>query len=198
VKDIIEEAKECNVGVLTLFAFSTENWNRPRAEISMLFSFMCEFLNRNKALLMREGVRFKVFGRRDRLGERLYKTVEDFEAITEGNDKIKLNIALDYGGRWDILNAARQLHKDISAGRVTHAEVTEELFSGYLCLAGLPEPDLLIRTSGELRISNFLLWQCAYSEFYFTHLLWPDFDRSAFRAAVDEFRKRKRRFGKAS
>lgn len=198
VKEIIRAAKEMGVKALTLFAFSTENWNRPRKEVKMIFSYFGSFLDANKNMLIKEKIRFNVIGRKDRLGQKLLERIEKVQTITKSNKDLILNIALDYGGRWDILRAAKKMANDVIAKRVSLSDIDETSFANYLCLSQSPEPDLLIRTSGELRISNFLLWQLAYGEFYFTDIFWPDFNKEALRRAIEEYSTRKRRFGRVS
>ena len=196
IKDIIREAKKTGVDILTLFAFSTENWNRPESEIRQLFSYAIEHLKKDKDMLLREDVRLKFFGRRDRLNELLRGEMAKAEYATKECNSLILNIALDYGGRWDIANAAAEVARDVLEGRMSINGINEEAFGKYVSLSDIPDPDLLIRTSGELRISNFIIWQLAYTELYFTKVLWPDFTADDFRKAINDYSKRRRRFGK--
>jgi undecaprenyl diphosphate synthase len=161
----------------------------------MLFFYLRDYLSKEKHQLKENNIRINFIGRRDRLNKSLLREIEETERITKDNTDFILNIALDYGGRWDIVNAAKMLSKEVLKGDVNLDNIDEKNFQKYLSLADLPEPDLLIRTSGELRISNFLLWQSAYSEFYFPSCLWPDFDRREFKKAIEEYSRRERRFG---
>jgi len=197
IKDVLKEAKKSGVRILTLFAFSTENWNRPESEIKRIFSYMKEHLRKDRAMLLNEGIRLRFFGRRDRLSEPLRKEIVVSEHATKECSNLILNIALDYGGRWDIANAARKVARNVLKEEMSVHSINEETFGKYVSLSDIPEPDFLIRTSGELRISNFLIWQLAYTELYFTKVLWPDFTRKVFRDAINDYSKRKRRFGKA-
>ncbi len=198
IREIIECSKEIGVKILTLFAFSTENWDRPKNEIKHLFSYLKERLEKDKEKLVKEDVRVIFFGRRDktRIGKDLLDKIYEVEQLTKKCKSIIVNIAFDYGGKWDIVNAAKNLAKDILKKRMSLEKVNEKVFAGYLSLSEFPPPDILIRTSGEIRISNFLLWQLAYSELYFTKVLWPDFGKKAFMDAIREYSRRKRRFGK--
>jgi undecaprenyl diphosphate synthase len=196
VKEIVRTAKELGVKALTLFAFSTENWDRPKNEIEVLFSYLKDFLHDYRDELMQNNIRFKVIGRRDRIDKNIIAQIEDLERLTEKNSSLTLNIALDYGGRWDILRAASQLAEDYKNQLITAQQIGEESFKKYLSLSGQPEPELLIRTSGEERISNFLLWDLAYSELYFPQLYWPDFDGKELKKAIENYSQRERRFGK--
>ncbi len=198
VEDLLKNAKEIGIKIVTLFAFSTENWLRPKQEIDMLFSYLKEFLVTKREKLNQEGVRVNFIGRRDRLDSNLLEEIRKVEELTQGNQDLILNIALDYGGRWDILEGAKRLAQDFSKKEISLQNIGEKEFSDYLALKGIPEPDLLIRTSGEMRISNFLLWQVAYTELYFTPCLWPDFNKEELIKAVDAYSRRERRFGSIS
>ena len=197
IKDVLKEAKKAGVGILTLFAFSTENWNRPKSEIKLIFYYMKEHLKRDRDMLLGEGVRLRFFGRRDRLSKGLRDEMAKVEHATKECGTLTLNIALDYGGRWDITNAAKRIIREVLRDKMSVQDINEGNFGKYVSLSDIPEPDLLIRTSGELRISNFLIWQLAYAELYFTKVLWPDFTGKVFMEAIDDYSKRKRRFGKA-
>ncbi|NPB07652.1 MAG: di-trans,poly-cis-decaprenylcistransferase [Aquificae bacterium] len=191
-EDIIEYALELGIKHLTLFAFSTENWNRPKEEVEALFSLMADYLRTKKEKLYRLNIRVRFIGRRDRLGEDLVKLMEEIEEESRNNRALELNLAVDYGGRDDIVRAVNRIIRD------GLQEVSEEVFSQYLDLRCSPDPDLLIRTAGEKRISNFLLWNLAYTEFYFTDTLWPDFTREEFLRALEDYSRRKRKFGRIS
>ena len=194
----LEEVLECcnqeNVKYLTVFAFSSENWNRPASEVGGLMSLLVSALKRNRKRMKKEGVRLKVIGRRDRLSERLRTLISDVEEYTQAGDA-QLTLAVDYGGRWDIANAAKLAAQDVERGVLSAESIDEEVLSRYMGLADLPDPDLLIRTGFERRISNFLLWQISYSELYFANCHWPDFDKNWFQKAIDSYRQRERRFG---
>ncbi len=194
-EEAIEAARELGVKVLTLYTFSTENWKRPRAEVSALFGLLESYLDKNTPKLMKNNICFSVIGRIAQLPpsvkERINKTIK----TTSGNTGLILNLALNYGGRPEIADAARALAGDVADGKVKAEAVDEALFARYLYTKGLPDPDLLIRTSGEFRISNFLLWQIAYTELYITEKLWPDFKKADFKKAIAEYQKRERRFG---
>lgn len=196
VKETVRTAREFGVKAITLFAFSTENWNRPKSEIDLLFSYLKDFLHTYREELMREGVRFKVIGRRDRIDRNIITHIEELENLTGKNSNLSLNVALDYGGRWDILQAIKRIAEDYKNQKISEDGITEDNFKNYLCLCGQPDPELLIRTSGEERISNFLLWDLAYSEFYFPQIYWPDFNRKELEKAIEIYSKRERRFGK--
>lgn len=194
-EEAIEAARELGVKVLTLYTFSTENWKRPKAEVSALFHLLESYLEKNTPKLMKNNIRFSVIGRVDQLPpsvrERIGKTIK----MTTGNTGLILNLALNYGGRPEIVDAAAALAKDVACGKVRAEAIDEALFGDYLYTKGLPDPDLLIRTSGEFRISNFLLWQIAYAELCIVEKLWPDFKKSDFKKAIAEYQKRERRFG---
>ncbi len=191
----VEAAGELGVRCLTVFGFSTENWRRPAEEVSALFDLLRLYVARDLDKLAREGVRVRVIGERHGLDQDIAGIIADAEARTRGNDKLNLTIAFNYGGQNEIARAARKLAEDAAAGRVDPASVDVARFAGYLDTAELPPPDLLIRTSGELRLSNFLLWQAAYAELVFLDVLWPDFDKATFERALSEFNLRQRRYG---
>ncbi|WP_233196327.1 isoprenyl transferase [Chromobacterium sinusclupearum] len=192
VREIVKACKELGVGYLTLFAFSTENWRRPQEEVSFLMELFLRALDNEVERLHGNNIRLKVLGSRERFSAELCERIDRAEQKTAGNDGLVLSIAADYGGRWDIVQAANQLLRQGAT------EITEEALSRQLTMSWAPEPDLFIRTGGEQRISNFLLWQLAYSELYFTDLLWPDFDRAALEQAVSSYWQRERRFGRTS
>jgi undecaprenyl diphosphate synthase len=191
----VEAAGELGVRYLTVFGFSTENWRRPAEEVNALFDLLRLYVARDLDRLVKEGVRVRVIGERRGLQPDIAEIIQDAEARTRTNDKLNLTIAFNYGGQDEIARAARRLAEDVGAGKLKPADVNAERFATYLDTAGLPEPDLVIRTSGETRLSNFMLWQAAYSELVFLSVLWPDFDRSALEAAIDAYRQRERRFG---
>jgi undecaprenyl diphosphate synthase len=191
----VEAAGELGVSYLTVFGFSTENWRRPVEEVNALFDLLRLYVARDLDRLVREGVRVRVIGSREGLQPDIAEIIENAEARTRHNDKRNLTIAFNYGGQDEIVRAARRLAEDVAAGRLAPADVNLEKFAGYLDTAELPPPDLLIRTSGEFRLSNFMLWQSAYAELVFLDVLWPDFDRAALESAIETFRGRARRFG---
>lgn len=195
VREIIKEANKLGVKVVTVFAFSTENWNRPRKEVGLLFSYLDNFLKIYAKELTKDDVKLKMLGRRDRINPRVLKRIESIEKLTQDNKSLIFNIALDYGGRWDIVQAAQKAAYDCVSKKISPGQIDENLFKNYLSLSGVPEPDLLIRTSGEKRISNFLLWDSAYSELYFPKIYWPSFNKDEFKKAIEIYSKRKRRFG---
>ncbi|MEO8307929.1 MAG: polyprenyl diphosphate synthase [Pseudomonadota bacterium] len=195
VRLCIEESVRRQIEALTLFAFSSENWQRPGAEVEALMNLFVEALDHELPELQRNGVRLKFIGERQRHSALLQSRIAAAEAATQSNTGLKLQIALSYGGRWDVVDAARTLAARCVAGNLRPEQITEEEFAAALQLANLPEPDLLIRTGGEQRLSNFLLWNLAYAELYFCATLWPQFDRVAFEAALESFAGRQRRFG---
>jgi undecaprenyl diphosphate synthase len=195
VRLCIEECSRRGVEALTLFAFSSENWRRPAEEVGSLMGLFIEALDREIDELHRKSVRMRFIGERRNLGVRLQTRIAAAEARTAANTGLKLQVAMSYGGRWDIVQAARKVARDCASGRMLPEELTEESFAAGLSLAGLPEADLLIRTGGEQRVSNFLLWDLAYAELYFSSRLWPDFAVSDLEEALAYFAGRERRFG---
>lgn len=195
VRGVLDSCKLHQIEVLTLFAFSSENWRRPRPEVRALMALLMRYLRNEVQELHEDGVQIQFIGRRDRLSARVVQLMQRSEALTANNKRSTLVIAVDYGGRWDVTQASARLAADIQAGRVDADSVDEDTLSGYMATGYLPEPDLCIRTGGDARISNFMLWQFAYTEFYFTDTLWPDFDRTAFERALVDFGGRDRRFG---
>jgi undecaprenyl diphosphate synthase len=198
VRKIVEECGERKVRYLTLFAFSSENFRRPPDEVGMLMGLFLDALVREVADLHRSQVRLRFIGDRISLGKELVRRMEDAEALTAGNSGLELMVAVAYGGRWDIAQACRALAHGVAAGELQAADITEEHIGAGLALAGIPDPDLLIRTGGEQRISNFLLWNLAYTELYFTEVLWPEFSAAHLEAAFSQYAQRERRFGKTS
>ena len=195
VRGVLDACKLHQIEVLTLFAFSSENWRRPRPEVRALMALFMRYLRNEVQELHEDGVQIRFIGRRDRLSARVLQLMERSEVLTADNRRSILVIAVDYGGRWDIAQASVRLAADIQAGHVDANCVDEAMMSEYLVTGQLPEPDLCIRTGGDARVSNFMLWQFAYTEFYFTDTLWPDFDRTAFEHALMDFGSRDRRFG---
>ena len=191
----VEAAGELGVSYLTVFGFSTENWRRPTEEVNALFDLLRFYVARDLDKLTREGVRIRVIGERAGLQSDIAAIIADAEAKTAANSKLHLTIAFNYGGQDEIVRAARRFAADVAAGRAQPETLDVTGFQGYLDTADLPAPDLLVRTSGERRLSNFMLWQAAYAELVFVDILWPDFDKAALQSAVDEYRRRERRFG---
>jgi len=194
----VEASRDLGITHLTLYSFSSENWSRPKQEINDLFGLLRRFVRRDLAELHKNGVKIRVIGTRAGLDADLLRMIDDAVELTKDNTELNLTIAFNYGSRDEIARAARRIAEDVSNGSVTASDVTPELLGTYLDTAGLPDPDLLIRTSGELRLSNFLLWQLAYSEFVFVDVYWPDFSRELLEAAIDEYQRRSRRFGGTS
>lgn len=197
IRDVMASCQRHGVEVLTLFAFSSENWKRPSIEVEALMTLFLSYLKREAKKLNNEGVRLRVIGRRDRFSEKIQKAIVEAEALAQEGGTT-LVIAADYGGQWDMANAARLVAEKVAAGELSPEDITSDTIQKHICMADLPPPDLLIRTGGEHRISNFLLWQAAYSELYFSDLYWPDFGAEALDAAVDDFHQRQRRFGKTA
>lgn len=195
VDEAIETCMKMGVKVLTVYVFSTENWNRPKNEVSMLIHTLVAVLNRKVKKMHEAGVRLQFIGRRQGIPDQVSKGFEDATELTKNNSKLTVNVAFNYGGRTEILDAVGHILDDVQSGKVKKEDINEALFSDYLYTRGLPDPDLLIRTSGEKRISNFLLWQLSYAEFYFTEKFWPDFDETEFRKAIADFQGRERRYG---
>ena len=198
VRDTVEEAAELGVKYLTLYAFSTENWNRPAFEVTALMQLLVHTIRKETATLLNNSVRLQAIGEVSSLPASCQRELAEAIELTKTGTRMTLVLALSYSGRWDLTQAAQHLAADVAAGRLKPADVTENTITNYLATAGIPDPELLIRTSGEQRISNFLLWQLAYTELYITPLLWPDFRRSHFRDALQAYQGRERRFGKTS
>lgn len=195
VRTVLEACEQLQVSALTLFAFSSENWKRPELEVKALMSLFSSYLDNEVDSLHNRGVRLRFIGRRDRFHRALLKKVEAAEQKTQSNTTFHLTLAVDYGGQWDIAQAARTLALQVEKGLIKASEVDEEKIAQHVCLADLPAPDLFIRSSGECRISNFLLWQLAYAELYFTDVLWPDFAAADLEQAIASFQQRDRRYG---
>ena len=195
VREAVRAAGELGIQYLTLFAFSSENWRRPEAEVEELMGLLKHFIRRDLAELHKEGVRVRVIGERENLTSDIRALLEEAENLTRDNQRQTLIVAFNYGGRDEVARAMRRIAAKHAAGEVALADLTAEYLDSHLDTAGIPDPDLIIRTSGELRLSNFLLWQAAYSEFVFLPCLWPDFDRKAFEEAIAEYFSRDRRYG---
>ncbi len=195
VRRVVESCIDSGVEVLTLFAFSSENWRRPKTEVGLLMELFLSTLQREIKKLHKNGVRLRIIGEREQFADKLRERIVVGEQLTAGNTRLTLVVAANYGGRWDITRAARQLAAQVRAGELEPGDLTVERLDAALSLADLPEPDLFIRTGGEQRISNFLLWELAYTELYFTDILWPDFDNVAFNQALHSYAGRQRRFG---
>ena len=191
----VRAAADLGVRYLTVYSFSSENWTRPVQEISELMGLLKYFIRNDLLTLQEAGVRVRVIGERDNLKPDIVALLEEAETRTQGNDKLDLIVAFNYGARHEIVEASRALARDVAAGRLRPEDIDEALFASRLQTAGAPDPDLIIRTSGEMRLSNFMMWQAAYSELVFLPLYWPDFDRQALESAIDSFRARERRFG---
>jgi undecaprenyl diphosphate synthase len=196
VREALEGCIEVGVEVLTLFAFSTENWNRPPREISALMGLLELYARKEKSELVGQGVQVHVLGELDRLSGRTRKAVDGIMAATSGGEVLRLNLMISYSGRKEILQAVRSLAEEVAAGTRDPQDIDDDDLQGALFTRGLPDPDLLVRTSGEFRISNFMLWQLAYTEIHITPVLWPDFTRQDLYAAVLDFQQRDRRFGR--
>jgi len=197
VKSLIKSCIKHEIPYLSIFAFSSENWNRPKTEVDALMDLLVNALETQTKKLNENGVRLQLLGDLSRFDERTRGLAAGAERDTADNSKLVFNVAINYGGRWDIAQASKRLAEKVAAGEMTASQIDEQAISSELSTAGMPDPDLFIRTSGEYRISNFLLWQAAYSEFYFTDILWPDFDEEAFTEALLKYSHRDRRFGNA-
>jgi undecaprenyl diphosphate synthase len=195
VRMCIRECAERGVEALTLFAFSSENWRRPETEVTTLMSLFVEMLDREVEELHAKAVRLRIIGNRQRLSVRLQQRIAAAELRTVGNTGLRLQVAVSYGGRWDIVEAARAIARECASGALRADEIDEDMLGERMQLAGLPDPDLFIRTGGEVRVSNFLLWNIAYAELHFSDVLWPDFQVNELEAALGDFDRRQRRFG---
>jgi undecaprenyl diphosphate synthase len=195
VRKVLEACQSRGISVLTLFAFSSENWGRPETEVRALLALFSRYLRREVDKLCRDGVRLKFVGRRDRFSPRLQRLMQYCESITAANDTATLVLAVDYGGRWDMTQAVQKIAQSVIAGTLTPQDITQASVDAAMSLGGLPKPDLCIRTGGDHRISNFLLWDFAYTEFVFSDVLWPDFDDIELDLALADFAQRDRRFG---
>ena len=195
VETVCQAAHDLGVKYVTMYAFSTENWTRPEGEVEALMKLLESYLKNCIKTADKNNMRVRVIGDTTRLSERFQERIRELEAASAKNDGLNLQIAINYGSRDEMTRAMRRMSEDVAAGKRKPEEITESVFEEYLDTAGIPDPDLLIRTSGELRLSNFLLWQLAYSEFYFTDVPWPDFHKEELERAIEAYNKRDRRFG---
>jgi len=198
IRKVVEAASKASVQYLTLYAFSTENWSRPAEEVEGLMGLMVYAISRETADLKKNGVRIRCIGDMDRLPEYARAALKECIRETAGGTGLTLVLALSYSSKWELAAAAKKVTEDVIKGVLSQRDINEETLAGYLTTRGIPDPDLLIRTGGEQRISNFLLWQCAYTEFYFTDTFWPDFGEDALYEAIIEYQGRERRYGKTS
>jgi undecaprenyl diphosphate synthase len=198
LRKTIQHCVRLGVKTLTVFAFSSENWNRPAGEVSRLMELFLKALDKEVGELHQNGIRVRFIGDLTALKPAIQTRMTAAQSLTAGNDRLVANVAINYGGRWDIAQAGKRIAKDVAEGYLSLDEVDEIKFGDYLALAESPDPDLLIRTGGEMRISNFLLWQTAYTELYFTPVLWPDFDESSLDQAIAAYQSRERRYGRTS
>ena len=196
VEKICEVAYKMGVKYLTVYAFSTENWNRPQSEVDALMTLLRNYMTTCLKTAEKNRMKVRVIGDKTRLDDDIRTRIEELEEASKNNDGLNFQIALNYGSRDEMVRAMRKMMKDCEAGKITSDEVTEEVFESYLDTHGIPDPDLLIRTSGELRLSNYLLWQLAYTEFYFTDVPWPDFTKEELEKAIMQYNNRDRRYGK--
>ncbi len=194
-EQICEDAYNLGIKYLTIYAFSTENWNRPEKEVETLMNLLRKYMSDSVERSTKNNMKVKVLGDISRLPDDLQASIIKLEEVTSNNTGLNFNVAINYGGRDELCRAMRNIAHDVKEGRISEEEINEELINSYLDTAGMPYPDLLIRTSGELRTSNFLPWQLAYSEFYFTDVLWPDFNKKELQKAIEYYNKRDRRFG---
>ncbi|WLD11077.1 isoprenyl transferase [Planctellipticum variicoloris] len=195
VRDIVEECSRLGVKQLTLYCFSSENWKRPELELKLLMELLERYLIDERPEILRQNLQFSVIGRREGLGEGVLREMQRTTDLSRGNTGMRLCLAVNYGSRCELVDAARALAEDVKQGRLNPEEITEEALADRLYTAGMPDPDLVIRTAGELRVSNFLLWQISYAELWVTSLCWPDFDREVLLSALRDFGSRNRRFG---
>lgn len=198
VRKIVEYCAKHKIEVLTLFAFSSENWRRPEAEVALLMALFMATLQREIDKLDRNNIRLRFIGDRSAFSDKLQQKMAEGEVQTQNNTRLTLVVAANYGGHWDMCQAFRKVAEKIASGELKNQAICEELINQHLSTAGLPEPDLFIRTGGEQRVSNFMLWQLAYTELYFTSTLWPDFDQNSLEEAIKSFKSRQRRFGHTS
>ncbi len=196
VRDVVSACRELGIGILTLYAFSTENWGRPKAEVKALMLLLKRFLVSERDEMNTKGIRLNILGQKEKLPADVRQEAERTMALTENNDEMILNLALSYGSREEITRAAKILAQKVQAGEIRADEITDETMSSHLYTGGMPDPDLIIRTSGEFRLSNFMMWQAAYSELFITQTLWPDFSKEEFHKILIDFQQRDRRFGK--
>ena len=195
LRKIVRRCGDIGVKELTVFAFSSENWNRPKKEVSRLMDLFLRALDREAKELNENGVKIRFIGDLTAFSPEMQQKIDNAMSQTAGNQRMILNVAANYGGRWDIVNAARKTAQALASGSITLEQIDEDYFAGQATLGGSSDPDLFIRTGGEMRISNFLLWQCAYTEFFFSPVLWPDFSPAVFDQVIATYRSRERRFG---
>ena len=198
VRTVAETAARLGVKYLTLYTFSTENWNRPHLEVKAIMALLVRTIRKEVATLQKNNIRLRTIGDIDALPKDAYNELQEAMALTANNDSMDLVLALNYSARWDIVQATKKIAESVQDGSIKVEDINEKVISASLNTGALPEPDLLIRTSGEFRISNFMLWEMAYGEFYFTDIYWPEFDQEAFYKAIVDYQKRERRFGKTS
>lgn len=198
VRDVTEAAAEIGIEYLTLYAFSTENWNRPSTEVTALMTLLVQTIYNEVETLNKNDIRLQAIGDLDKLPKKTRQALQDGIEKTKNNSRMTLVLALNYSAKWEILHAVKKIAEKISEGKLLAGQIDEHVFENELCTGGIPDPELMIRTSGEHRLSNFLLWQLAYAEFYFTETFWPDFRKNDFFEAVYDFQHRERRFGKTS
>ena len=198
VRTVAETAARLGVKYLTLYTFSTENWNRPALEVKAIMALLVRTIRKEVATLQKNNIRLRTIGDIAALPKDAYNELQEAMAMTANNDSMDLVLALNYSARWDLVQATKQIAESVQSGAIRVEDINEQVISSSLNTGGLPEPDLLIRTSGEFRISNFMLWEMAYGEFYFTDIYWPEFDQEAFYRAIVDYQKRERRFGKTS
>jgi undecaprenyl diphosphate synthase len=198
VREIVEAAAEIGVNYLTLYAFSTENWNRPKEEVDALMELLVATISMETPQLHKNGVKLEAIGDLKSLPVSCFNELQESIHTTKNNTRLTLILALSYSSKWEITNSVKEIAEQVTAGTLKPNEITEEIISSHLCTTKYPDPELMIRTSGEHRISNFLLWQLAYAEFYFTDTLWPDFRKKEFFEAIQAYQSRERRFGKTS
>jgi len=195
VRGVLRACRKQGVEVLTLFAFSSENWGRPQPEVRALLALLSRYLRNEVRELHKDGIRLRFIGERKRFSERLRRLMQQSEQVTAANTAATMVIAVDYGGQWDIAQAAQKLAQRVQEGSLQPGDITPELIDRNISISDLPRPDLCIRTGGDARVSNFMLWHFAYSELYFTNILWPDFDEAEFAGALADYSRRERRFG---
>lgn len=195
LENVVRYLKDTSVRYLTVYAFSTENWKRPKDEVDDLMALLEKYLRNYDELLGGEDVRLKIIGRKEGLSDTLIDLINEVEEKSKNRKQLTVSIALNYGGRQEICDAAKKIAEDVKSGKIDVSDIDENLFNDYIYTKNIPDPDLIIRPSGEERLSNFLLWQCAYSEFWFSNVCWPDFTPDKLEGAVADFQKRNRRFG---
>ncbi|HLT94586.1 MAG TPA: isoprenyl transferase [Membranihabitans sp.] len=198
VREVSEAAAEIGIKYLTLYAFSTENWSRPQREVSALMGLLVETIHREMNTLNKNNIRLRAIGELERLPPKTYEALLEGIEKTKDNKRMDLTLALNYSSRWEMTECVRAIAQDVQTNKINSSDISESMISDYLATRFMPDPEFLIRTSGEKRLSNFLLWQCAYTEFYFCQKMWPEFKKEDFYTAIQEFQNRERRFGKTS